>query len=105
MAPSALLWSFPTIERADSLPFDLHKWFSQPYGVGFIPVADGRALEGALSYQTAYTSRGSDLLTDSPVVSANAGPLPIFNILCRGSRSLSERALNRLTESLVSEIK
>ena len=44
------------IERADSLAFDLHKWFSQPYDVGRILVADGRALEDALFYQTAYTS-------------------------------------------------
>jgi aromatic-L-amino-acid/L-tryptophan decarboxylase len=62
------------IERADSLDLDPHKWSSQPYDVGFILVADGRALEGAFSYQTAYTSRVSDSLTDSPIVSGNRGP-------------------------------
>ena len=146
------------IERADSLAFDLHKWFSQPYDVGCILVADGKALEGAFSYQTAYTSRVSGSLTDSPIVFANrgpelsralrglplwismkthgatkfgqmvdkniaqsrfleglvknspnlellvSGPLPIVNFRYRGSRRLSEKALNRLNESLVSEI-
>jgi hypothetical protein len=62
------------IERADSLAFDLHKWFSQPYDVGCILVADGRALEGAFSYQTAHTSPVPDSLTDSPIVFANRGP-------------------------------
>jgi aromatic-L-amino-acid decarboxylase len=146
------------IERADSLAFDLHKWFSQPYDVGCILVADGRALEGAFAYQTAYTSPVPDSLTDSPIVFANrgpelsralrglpfwmsmkthgaakfgqmvdknmdqarfleglvkdspvlellvSGPLPIVNFRYRGSRRLSEKALNRLNESLVSEI-
>ncbi len=70
--PSALLRSFPTgpgavegLERADSLAFDLHKRLSQPYDVGCILVAAGRALEGAF-FHTAYTSRVSDSLTDSP---------------------------------------
>jgi glutamate/tyrosine decarboxylase-like PLP-dependent enzyme len=146
------------IERADSLAFDLHKWFSQPYDVGCILVADGRALEGAFSYQTAYTRPVPDSLTDSPIVFANrgpelsrtlrglpfwismkthgatkfgqmvdknmaqsrfleglvkdspnlellvSGPLPIVNFRYRGSRRLAEKALNRLNESLVSEI-
>ena len=62
------------IDRADSLAFDLHKWFSQPYDVGCILVADGRALEDAFAYQTAYTSPVPDSLTDSPIVFANRGP-------------------------------
>src|SRR5947199_8328274 len=33
-----------------------------------------------------------------------SGPLPIVNFRYRGSRRLSEKALNRLNESLVSEI-
>jgi aromatic-L-amino-acid decarboxylase len=146
------------IERADSLAFDLHKLFSQPYDVGCILVADGHALEGAFSYQTAYTRPLPDSLTDSPIVFANrgpelsralrglpfwlsmkthgatkfgqmvdknmaqsrfleglvndspalevlaSGPLPIVNFRYRGSRRLSEKALNRLNEWLVSEI-
>ena len=121
-------------------------------------MADGRALEGAFSYQTAYTSPVPDSLTDSPIVFANrgpelsralrglpfwismkthgatkfgqmvdknmaqsrfleglvkdspnlellvSGPLPIVNFRYRGSRRLSEKALNRLNDSLVSEI-
>jgi aromatic-L-amino-acid decarboxylase len=62
------------IERADSLAFDLHKWFSQPYDAGCILVADGRALESAFAYQTAYTSPVPDSLTDSPIVFADRGP-------------------------------
>ena len=62
------------IERADSLAFDLHKWFSQPYDVGCILVADGRALEGAFAYQTSYTSPVPGSLTDSPAVFADRGP-------------------------------
>jgi aromatic-L-amino-acid/L-tryptophan decarboxylase len=141
------------IEWADSLAFDLHKWFSQAYDVGCILVGDGRALEGAFSYQTAFTSPVPDSLTDSPIVFANrgpdlsrasrglpfwismkthgatkfgqmvdknmaqsrfleglvkdspnlellvSGPLPIVNFRYRGSRRLSEKALNRLNES------
>src|SRR5438876_10394965 len=34
-----------------------------------------------------------------------SGPLPIVNFRYRGSRRLSEKALNRLNESLVSEIR
>jgi glutamate/tyrosine decarboxylase-like PLP-dependent enzyme len=121
-------------------------------------VADGRALEGAFSYQTACASPVPDSPTDSPIVFANrgselsrallglpfwismktggvtksgqmvdknmaqsrfleglvkdsphlellvSGPLPIVNFRYRGSRRLSEKALNRLNESLVSEV-
>jgi aromatic-L-amino-acid/L-tryptophan decarboxylase len=121
-------------------------------------VADGRALEGAFSYQTACANPVPDSPTDSPIVFANrgpelsralrglpfwismktggvtkfgqmvdknmaqsrfleglvkdsphlellvSGPLPIVNFRTRGSRRLSEKALNRLNESLVSEI-
>lgn len=62
------------IERADSLAFDLHKWFSQPYDVGCILVADGRALGETFTYKTAYTNPVPGTLTDSPVVFANHGP-------------------------------
>lgn len=62
------------IERADSLAFDLHKWFSQPYDVGCTLVADGNALESAYAYETAYTTAIAGSLTDSPIVFANRGP-------------------------------
>jgi glutamate/tyrosine decarboxylase-like PLP-dependent enzyme len=71
------------IERADSLAFDLHKWLSQPYGVGCILVRDGRALENTFAYRASYTSAVSDSLTDSPVVFADRGPE-----LSRGLRGL-----------------
>jgi aromatic-L-amino-acid decarboxylase len=62
------------IERADSLAFDLHKWLSQPYDVGCILVADGRALEAAFAYETSYTTPVPDSLTDSPAIFADRGP-------------------------------
>jgi len=56
------------------LAFDLHKWFSQPYDAGCILVANGRALEGAFEYHSAYTSPVRGSLTDSPAVFGNRGP-------------------------------
>jgi glutamate/tyrosine decarboxylase-like PLP-dependent enzyme len=62
------------MSRADSIAFDLHKWLSQPYDVGCIMVAEGKALESAFDHRTAYTTVVKSSLTDSPIVFANRGP-------------------------------
>jgi aromatic-L-amino-acid decarboxylase len=50
----------PSLERADSVTIDPHKWFFQAYDIGGLLVRDGEHLESTFSYRPEYYRGGGD---------------------------------------------
>lgn len=71
------------IERADSIGFDLHKWWYMPYEVGCVLVRDRAAHRASFHVAPSYLARLTGGVADSPVAWADYGPQ-----LSRGFRAL-----------------
>lgn len=61
------------VERADSFAADLHKWFSQPYEVGFCLVNPGHKLEETFSFDANYITNLPGTLSDTHVKFSDRG--------------------------------
>jgi glutamate/tyrosine decarboxylase-like PLP-dependent enzyme len=60
-------------ERADSFAADLHKWFQQPYDVGFALVNPGHLLEETFSFDANYITNLPGTLSDAHVKFSDRG--------------------------------
>jgi glutamate/tyrosine decarboxylase-like PLP-dependent enzyme len=72
-----------SVARADSLAFDLHKWFYVQYEAGCVLVRDRAALEAPFKQEAAYLSPHERGVAAGPVAFADRGPE-----LSRGFRAL-----------------
>ncbi|MGO8693489.1 MAG: pyridoxal phosphate-dependent decarboxylase family protein [Rectinemataceae bacterium] len=63
-----------SVARADSLAFDLHKWFYVQYEAGCVLVRDRRALEAPFKQDAAYLVSHERGVSAGPVAFADRGP-------------------------------
>jgi glutamate/tyrosine decarboxylase-like PLP-dependent enzyme len=88
-----------SIDRADSVASDAHKWLNVPYDSGFAFVRDGELLRSAFAISSAYLTGGGEWDADdySPEMSRRFRALPAWCALKglgrSGYRALVERCV------------
>ena len=98
----------PSLELADSVTIDPHKWFFQAYDIGGLLVRDREVLEATFSYRPEYYRGGGD--ADRAPDAHGSGELDFYRLGLEGTRRfralklwmswkhLGTRGLGRLVE-------
>jgi glutamate/tyrosine decarboxylase-like PLP-dependent enzyme len=74
----------PSLERADSITIDPHKWFFQAYDIGALLVWDGSQLEATYSYRPEYYRGGG--AADRAPDAHGSGELDFYRLGMEGTR-------------------
>jgi glutamate/tyrosine decarboxylase-like PLP-dependent enzyme len=74
----------PSLERADSITIDPHKWFFQAYDIGALLVRDGSQLEATYSYRPEYYRGGG--AADRAPDAHGSGELDFYRLGMEGTR-------------------